>query len=245
MSLPFALATRALDTILARQQSLGLAEVGSPYRELRSPMSPAPVGTMRVWQGDGEISRMVYVGLVVPPINLDSHMVFAFTASRSGVPHFTLDSVHGGAYYAYHLDLIPRAELSSHLSYMDSAYHPLTGLYEEASQREGLSRAHIGPRQHALMSPWMLVHRADEAAFQGMTPIVEAYVAHWLELVSAGLPAPVIESLADTDLAARDGTVRANLFSPEVDPVWAQVSRLLGEPASDEIRDVLMGGPLT
>ena len=78
-----------------------------------------------------------------------------------------------------------------------------------------------------------------------MTPIVEAYVAHWLELVSAGLPSPVIESLADTDLAARDGTVRANLFSPEVDPVWAQVSRLLGEPASDEIRDVLMGGPLT
>ena len=76
----------------------------------------------------------------------------------------------------------------------------------------------------------MLVHRADEAAFQGMGPIVDAYVEHWLGLVAAGLPAPVTESLADTDLAARDATVRANLFSPAVDPVWAQVSRLLGEP---------------
>lgn len=242
MSLPFALATRALDMILAQQP---LTEVGSPYRELRSPMSPAPVGTMRVWEGSAAISRMVYVGLVVPPINLDSHMVFAFTAPKSGVPHFTLDSVYGGAYHAYHLDLIPRAELSSHLSYMDTAYQPLTTVFEEAAQREGISRAHIGPRQYALMSPWMLVHRADEAAFQGMNPIVDAYVSHWLGLVSSGLPAPVVESLADTDLAARDGTVRANLFSPSVDPVWAQVSRLLGEPASDEIRDVLIGGPLT
>ncbi|MDG6103635.1 hypothetical protein Daura_34905 [Dactylosporangium aurantiacum] len=241
-SLPFALATRALDAILARQP---LTEVGAPYRELRSPMSPAPVGTMRVWQGDGEVSRIVYVGLVVPPINLDSHMVFAFTDPKSAVPHFTLDSVYGGAYYAYHLDLIPRAELSSHLAYMDSAYHPLTARYEEASQRDGLTRAHIGPRQHALMSPWMLVHRADEAAFRGMDPIVDAYAGHWLDLVAAGLPAEVTGSLADTDLAARDATVRANLFSPAVDPVWAQVSRLLGEPASDEIRDVLIGGPLS
>jgi hypothetical protein len=240
-SLPFALATRALDAILTSS----VTEVGAPWRELRSPMSPAPVGTVRVWEGAGVVSRVVYVGLTVPPINLDSHMVFAFTAPESGVPHFTIDAVHGGEYYAYHLDLIPRAELSSHLSYLDSAYHPLTGVYEAAAQRDGLSRAHIGPRQHALMSPWMLVHRADEAAFRGMDPVVDAYVSHWLGLLSAGLPDDVVASLADTDLAARDATVRANLFSPAVDPVWAQVSRLLGTAASDEIRAVLIGGPLT
>ncbi|GGM05852.1 hypothetical protein ACFFX1_26795 [Dactylosporangium sucinum] len=239
-SLPAALAEHTLHQLLDR---VPLKEVGSPYRTLRSPMTPDPVGAVRVFEGDGAVQRLVTVSLVVPMIHLDSHMVFAFTRADSAVPHFTLDSVHGGEYHAYHLDLIPRAELSPHLSYMDAAYHPLTPVYESASEREGLSRAHISPRQHALMSPWMLVHRATEAAFAGLTPIVSSYLEHWLGLLD-GFPPDVVASLAGTDLAARDAAVRRNLFSPDVDPVWTQVSRLLGQDASDEIRALLIGEPV-
>ena len=66
-------------------------------------MSPEPVGTVRLFSG-GPIHKLVYIGLAVPMIGLDSHMVFAFTAPDSAVPHFTLDSVLAGPHFAFHLD---------------------------------------------------------------------------------------------------------------------------------------------
>lgn len=238
MSLPLELCENAVAHLTARHPLTTVID-----EPLSSPMSPDPVGSLRVWRGaPGQpVAKVVYVGLVVPMIRLDSHMVFAFTAADSAIPHFTLDSVYGGDYYAYHLDLIPRAELSSHLPYMDAAYQPLTEVFTEASAMDGLSRADIGPRQYALMSPWMLVGRATEEAFRKIGAAVSAYVEHWSALVTDGLPADVVAGLADTDLAARDTAVRVNLFSPDVDPVWARVTQLIGEPATARIRAELIG----
>ncbi len=143
-------------------------------------MSPDPVGTVRIFRGDGVVEKVVYVGLAVPAIGLDSHMVFAFTRGDSVVPHFTLDSVQGQGSYAFHLDLIPRAELATHLAYVDWAHTPLTATYDEVEARPGLSKAAIGPRQYAMMSPWMLVHRAEEDAFAGIEDAVRAYFDHWV-----------------------------------------------------------------
>jgi hypothetical protein len=168
-------------------------------------------------------------------------MIFAFTPADSAVPHFTLDAVYAGAHHAFHLDLIPRAELGSHLAYMDAVYAPLTDLYTATAEAAGLSRAHISPRQRALMSPWMLVHRATDEAFARIDGAVTGYLDHWSELVAKGVPAEVEQTLGDTDLPARDAAVRRNLFSREVDPVWATVSRLLGDEATDGIRAELVG----
>ncbi|MEV6968223.1 hypothetical protein AB0M47_24245 [Hamadaea sp. NPDC051192] len=233
MSLPFDLCDRTLTSILDRHPDL--AETPTPLATLTSPMSPDPVGSVRVFRGKA-VAKVVYVGLVVPAIHLDSHMIFAFTPATSAVPHFTLDSVYGGSYHAFHLDLIPRAELANHLSYLDAAFHPLSPLVEQAAALPGLSPAAVGPRQRAVMSPWMLVNRADEAAFGEIGRFVDAYAEHWSALVHQGLPDDVLASLADTDLAARDAAVRANLFSRDVDPVWGQVSRLLGDATADAIR---------
>ena len=92
---------------------------------------PAPVGTVRVFHGDGASPRSSTSASSVPPIGLDSHMVFAFTPADGAVPHFTLDSVHGQGSYAFHLDLIPRADLATHLAYVDWAHTPLTATYDE------------------------------------------------------------------------------------------------------------------
>ena len=239
-SLPGALCLGTLDTIVERA---GLTEIagadGGPFRTLTSPMSPEPVGRVRVFGGDA-VAKVVYVGLSVPPIGLDSHMVFAFTPADAAVPHFTLDCVQGQGSYAFHLDLIPRADLATHLTYVDWAHTPLTDTFDEVSARPGLSKAAIGPRQIAMMSPWMLVHRADEAAFGGIGDAVAHYLDNWFGLLEGGVPDEVTADLADTDLAARDRRNRANIFSPDVDKVWAQVERLLGHEAMEDVRVQLL-----
>ncbi|AYF76994.1 hypothetical protein D7D52_27900 [Nocardia yunnanensis] len=227
MSLPAALSARTLDTLTS---ALGMTVADDV--PLTSTMSPEPVGRLRVLRG-GPIDKIVTVDLVVPPIGLDSHMIFAFTGKDSAVPHFTLDSVYGGDYFAMHLDLIPRADLAVNLGYLDACYLPLTPLLDAAWQIDGVSAAAIGPRQRALMSPWMVVCRATEPAFEKLGDTVAAYLEHWLSLVDKGVPTP------EADLAARDSANRANLFSPEVDPVWNQVTRLLGAEQSERVRGEL------
>ncbi|WP_031159395.1 hypothetical protein [Streptosporangium roseum] len=237
MSLPAALSERILDRLLT---ATGLSS--SAHVELTSPMSPVPVGALRVFRpsmsaraDDARPAKAVTVSLVVPAIGLDSHMIFAFTRPESAVPHFTLDSVASADYHAMHLDLIPRVELATHLAYLDAVHLPLTPLLEAAWEINGVSPAAVGPRQRAMMSPWMLVCRATEDAFEKLGPTVDAYLDHWLTLLRGGVPAA-----EDTDLAARDAVNRANLFSPDVDPVWHQVTRLLGADQTDRIRWELM-----
>ncbi|GAA2609497.1 hypothetical protein [Paractinoplanes durhamensis] len=223
MSLPAALCDTTLDKILARFPVTLTEE-----RDLTSPMSPAPVGKIRVWRGEGPIVKVVNVSLVVPPIGLDSHMIFAFTDPSSGVPHFTLDSVANGDNYAFHLDLIPRIDLATSLPYLDEVFEPLTAVYQEVREREGLTPAHLSPRQYALMSPWMLVNRATAEAFAGIGEAVDTYFTHWAGLVDSGVKAE--------GTAERDAAHRALLFSPEIDPVWAQTVRLLGQEQSELVR---------
>lgn len=241
MTLPEELCVTTLEDIVSRT---GITEVhgedGGPLRWLSSPMSPDPVGKVRVFTGDGAVAKAVYVALAVPAIGLDSHMTFAFTPETSAVPHFTLDSVMGQGSYAFHLDLIPRAEIGTHVPYMDAAYGGLTETFEAVREWEGLSATNLTPRQNAMMSAWMLARRATEEAFRAMSGPVGAYRDHWYALLEKGLPDEVLTSLSDTDLAARDAEHRRQLFSPEVDPVWHQVTRLVGEEQMEFMRRQLM-----
>lgn len=232
MSLPQQLSHATLARIVER---FGLTEVGAPFMILTGPFGPAPVGELRLFRGDA-VRKLVYIGLVVPPIGLDSHMLFAFTPPDSATPHFTLDSVAAGPHFAFHLDLIPRGDLGANLAYMNYVYDGLTPLFEAARQIPGLSPAQIGPKQYALMSPWMLAYRADASAFAQIAGPVNGYLEHWFRLVEEGIPA---EAMPSGDLAGRDRLNRAAIFDPTVDKVWAQVARLVGEPTAAAMRAVL------
>lgn len=216
------------------QRRFDLGEIGSPYLTLTSPLSPAPVGAVRLYTG-GPIRTMVYIGLSVPPIGLDSHMIFAFTKPDSLVPHFTLDSVLAGPHFAFHLDLIPRADLGANLAYVNEVFQPLTAHFEAGNALEGLTKAQLSPRQYALMSPWMFTHRATEAAFAQIEATVANYLSHWFALVEGGVKSEVV----GLDPAERDRRNRAAIFNPEVDPVWAQVERLVGADVGARLRAIL------
>ncbi|WP_326783375.1 hypothetical protein [Streptomyces sp. NBC_00151] len=235
---PAALSARVLGRLTAVTD---VTESPTPWGRLTSGAFPGEVGSVRYFTGSGAVASVVHISLVVPPIGLDSHMVFAFGAAEGPLPHFTLDSVHAGEGYAFHLDLVQRADLASHPAYADAVYGPLTPAHGSAAEIPGLAPAAIGPRQRALMSPWMLVHRADEAALRAVGPIAENYLEHWLTLVG-DFPPAAADEVKDTDLADRDRRLRAALFSREIDPVWAQVDRLLGPATTDALRGLLITG---
>ena len=236
MSLSKELSHKTLNTIIKR---FGMKEVGDPFRVIHSQIPPgAVVGEMRVWGGTA-VRKLVYVGITVEMMQLDSHMLFAFTPADSPIPHFTLDSVLAGSTFAFHLDMIPRTDLGANLTYLDAAFHPLTAEYEKARKIEGLTEARLSLRQYAIMSPWMLVNRATEEAYRQVEPSIEVYVNHWAGLVENGLPEAAIEGLTADYLAERDARNRGAIFNVDVDPVWNQLKPLIGEEMGALMRAVL------
>jgi hypothetical protein len=230
--------TLAIDTLSHLQEALRLEELrrpdGGPYVQLQAAHGGAPVGELRVYSG-GPVSKLVYVGLTVAQLGLDSHMLFAFTQPTSAVPHFTLDSVFAGEHFAFHCDLVPRVDLGADLPYLDAAFHPLTERFLATQKIAGLSPAQLTPRQTALLSQWMLAYRADAAAFSAIAPVVREYADHWLGLCARGLDGHGTGEAR----AERDRKNRAALFNPDVDPVWARVDRLVGAETGERMRAIL------
>ena len=245
-TLPAALCHGTLDTLVERGN---LTEVtapdGGPVIALTSSAfgEPMSVGEARVFRGD-TIAKAVYVGIVVPQIGMDSHMVFAFAPADSPVPHFTLDSVHAGGHHAFHLDLIQRVDVGTHMVYNDWAHTPLTSTFQKVLEMDGLTKAELEPRQLSVMSPWMLASRIDEAAFGNLDEPVRGYLEHWFSLVESPVPDAVAADIADTDLAARDARNRGLLFSRDVDKVWNQIERLLGPEQTEAVRLLLVDNEL-
>ena len=234
-SLSQALWQRTLDRVVER---FGLEEElspdGGPFLPLtcHAPMFDGPIGQVRRFTGE-PLFQLVTSTIVVPPIGLDSHMMFAFTPSDSAVPHFTLDSVHAGDTHAFHLDLIPRVDLGANLAYMDECFTPLTEAHEKGEAIEGLSKAQLSPRQYAIMSPWMLANRANEDAFTAIDASVNEYLDHWFALVEGGLSGASLEGIDRETLVARDARNKAIIFNEDVDKVWDQITPLVGREAVD------------
>jgi hypothetical protein len=228
----------AKDTLGRIVGHFSLREHGDPHLVLHSQMNGAEVGALRLFSG-GPLSKVVYIGLAVPFIGLDSHMIYGFTPATGATPHFTLDSVCNGETYAFHLDLTPRVDLGAHLDYINAVFQPLSETFTEAKKLDGLTPAHISPRQYALMSPWMCVYRATPEAFAQIGPFVAHYLEHWFGLCENGVPPETYADATPDDLARRDQLNRAAIFSPAVDPVWAQVDRLVGTEVSARLRGFL------
>jgi hypothetical protein len=245
---------KTLDSITTH---FGLREVhgddGGPFLPLvAAAFGGAPAGTFRLWDGGEKLQKVVYTGITVEAIGLDSHMIFAFTGKDSLVPTFTLDSVYmnmppnadpnfpeGGDMYAFHLDLVPKCDLGVNAEYMRRCFLPMTDVQAQVLAAEGIYPAQLSPMQHAIMSPWMLAQRTTSEAYEKeIFPAAEAYLNHWLAMVDAGL-----DDLADGVMgdagAARDAANRELIFNREIDPVWNKIDGMLGKDVSDFMIRVL------
>jgi len=234
--------TLSQNTLEKIQQRFALQEIqgadGKPYMTLASLRNSDPVGMVRLFAGD-PIQKVVYVGLSVPPIELDSHTLFAFTQVDSPVPHFALELVETGPHFTFLLDLIPRLDLGANLQYINATLQPLTAEFEAAKTIEGLTPAHLSPRQYALMSPWILAYGASEAAFLQINQPVNVYLERWFELVEKGITTEATSGIDPASLIERDRLNRQALFNPEVDPVWGKLDSMIGSEVSASIREIL------
>lgn len=236
-SLSQQLSDRTVEQIVAR---FDLKEVqgaeGGPWLPLHShaPMFKGAVGQVRVYQG-APLTQLLTCTITVPPIGLDSHMLFAFTDTEGAIPHFTVDSVRSGDGYAFHLDLIPRLDLAVSLAYMDAVFGPLTAAFKAHRELEGLSPAQLDPRQYAVMSPWMCVNRATESAFRATFATVQTYLDHWFALVEQGIAETALSGSTPQGRAERDAAHRGVIFNAEVDKVWHQITPLIGAEAVAKI----------
>lgn len=198
------------------------------------PLAQGQIGQVRQFRG-APLTQLISCTIIVPAIGLDSHMLFAFTDTEGAVPHFTVDSVRNGNDYAFHLDLIPRLDLAVELAYMDETLAPLTPNFKQHRELPGLTPAQLDPRQYAVMSPWMLVNRASEAAFLATFDAVSAYLDHWFGVLERGVSPAALGTTTPTQRAARDAGHRAVLFNPDVDKVWKQIAPLIGADAVEKL----------
>lgn len=239
-SLSKALMDQTLQRILKKYSLQEQTSDDGAYLTLTNhiPDMEGTIGNVRKFTG-GPLFQLVTCSIVVPQIGLDSHMLFAFMPSDSGVPHYTVDSVRTGDDYAIHLDLIPRVDTGSQLAYMDEVFTPLTEFYKEAYAHPGLTTARLDPRQYAIMSPWMVVTRANEESFKKMTKSVNDYMDHWFSMVDKGISANALNNISKEELIARDQRSKAIIFNPAVDKVWDQISGLIGPDVGQQLRQLL------
>ncbi|MDH3621276.1 MAG: hypothetical protein OER91_10305 [Gammaproteobacteria bacterium] len=245
---------KTLDTITSH---FGLSEVpgkdGGPFLPLiAAAFGGAPAGSFRLWDGGDKLQKVVYTGITVEAIGLDSHMIFAFTSRDSLVPTFTLDSVYmnmppnadpnfpeGGDMYAFHLDLVPKCDLGVNADYMRRCYVPMTEIQARVLGAAGIFPAQLSPMQHAIMSPWMLAQRTTSAAYdKEIFPAAEAYLNHWLAMVDDGL-GDLAGGIQGEAGATRDAANRELIFNREIDPVWNKIDGMLGKEISDFMIGVL------
>lgn len=233
-----------LDLIVERVGALETPGAdGGPFLTLTSVVDGSSAGLVRVWTSE-LLPRIVYTNLSAPAFGLDSHMFYAFAPADSAVPHFTLDAASTRGIHAFHADLMPRAELATHVEYMDAVFGPLDDTQLEVEADEAFLPAVVPSRGRTMMSPWMLANRLAEEDVPRAKAPSDAYLEHWLGLVVDGVAAEVVATLADVDLAARDAVLRQNLFGADVDPSWDMAAKLVGQEPVTALRRAMIGADL-
>lgn len=229
--------TGVRDDLAARFDLEEVAGPDGPWLQLGA---AARVGQARRFHGD-TIARMLHVGVDLPDGSLAAHMLVVQTPAESPVPHLAIDLMKFPNGYGFFVDLLPRVDLSSNVAYVDDVYAPLDKTFEVLESTPGLVQVPMPPRMLAFYSPWML-HKFECPDLDLLTTTIDAFVQQFVTLATDGL---ATTDLPDRDeLAARDQRHRDVLFDPTFDPVWQQVTPLLGAEAVTTIRETL-GSPLT
>jgi len=215
-----------------------------PLHGVGGPLDGQRIGEFRVFtRADG--IRVVYSKLAIDDFGMDTHQVYAYTASDSPVPHLFLDtaiSPNTEGTFHFGLDLVPRVDLGANIDYAEAVYGPLTEPRAQALAQPGVMPVpSLGPMQLSIRSPWMVAAIVQPADLKKLGSIVDTYVDRWLELAANGVGDDVVASVAWQDLPQRDLRNREAMFSPRTNPVWSLLDRLVGAESAAAMKSLLIG----
>lgn len=208
------------------------------FRELTNINDDSSAGYVRYWDSNNPaLDRMVLVCLLGGPVKTE--LLFLFGNADGVLPHF-----HGQLVQfppdacVYNIDLLPRLDPVEHPDYFATVMHPLTKPYLKAVTKKDNSCAQApqNPALAAFMSPWGIGSgKTDTAEVARVTPLLEQYVEHYLQL------ATTLDYPAPDGLKARDHKHIAAFFDDALDPrAWNGVYRTVGEAAGKDIKNILM-----
>jgi hypothetical protein len=238
MSVAREVSQRVITAIVRR---LGLAEVRDATRALDLTVPEQPPARLRGWSGEA-VERLLSVELAAPAIGLELGMVAAFAPSTSALPHLVVEVVASPGGLSLFVDLSQRVDVGADLPWIDAAWTPLTAAHQGALEAEGVTPAALNHRLRALLGPWTVAVRCDEAGLRGAVGrSVDAYLDHWLDLMTRGLAPTITDALDSAALSARDRRYRAALFSADVDPIWRRLEGLLGASGAAVLQGLLRG----
>lgn len=239
--------TRVLTTIVDR---LGLVEAHGPDGDAMlavhaagGPLEGQRIGEFRVFTGADGL-RVVYSALTIEAFGMDTHQVYAFTGAQSAVPHLFLDTAiapNTEGTFHFGLDLAPRVDLAASFAYSQAAFAGLeTARADALADPEVGPVPSLGPLQWSLRSPWMVAAIVAPEVLPRLEPVTTAYVTRWLELVTEGLSADVVDAVSWQDLTHRDRLNREAMFSAAANPVWGLLDRLVGPDTAARMRELLL-----
>ncbi|MCB9706253.1 MAG: hypothetical protein H6711_30680 [Myxococcales bacterium] len=214
---------------------------GGPALLLPLTVPDQPPARLRLWGGQA-IGRLVSIEIEAPALALSAHILGAFAAPGSPLPHLFVDLVAARGSQSVAFDLLPRVDLAASVEWMDAVLTPLTAAHQELAEIEGARALPLNHRLRAFLSPWSAALECGEAALAGpLRRVIEAYVDHWLRLVGGALPEAADLEHSPALLGARDHRYRAHLFSADVDPVWRRIAGLVGDAGASQLQAALRG----
>jgi len=244
---PEGVCTRVVAKLIEELGSVDIAPDSPAWRDIIR--DGRRVGELRVYRGRGRIQKIVTSHFNLdssdiqsrgpasqsPAPGLDSHSVTVFTAPESPVPHFLVDSVRVGSKVSFHVDLLPKRDLSISLAYLDRCFVPLSDIRSELDSAKGFEPGNAPLRQRALRSPWVAQYTLAPDLLGSAMGYIERYFRHWASLLRSDAP----ELASAPDVAARDRQHRKLLFSRELDPYWLTLDRALGKEMVDVLLEAL------
>ena len=209
----------------------GLTEVHDsqnvPYQTLYSQANGEAVGQLRVWQG-ADVKKLVALSVRFPDPPMSAHLVVAFRARDSKMPHFLFDLVETPKNLSFLVDLLPKSDLAADLATVRRLYAGLEPAFLRADQNPDFTQNALPPLFKVFLSPFKIAKTTDSVRCQAAKATIHSYYEYW--------SSQELEARSAPQTAVRDRYVRRQLFSPEIDPAWGAVDSLVGKDVGASLR---------